>query len=94
MHAEEDNFKVFPRTRYNKSNIPDNFMSSQLWKECIYRIIQYFETKIENKDDLDNGHEELTKSVIGEMDKYLRLLDTSKEIRKKLNATSPTDVKN
>ncbi len=34
VHAVEHNINAFPRTRYNKSN-----MSSQLWKEWIYRII-------------------------------------------------------
>ncbi len=34
VHADEDNINAFPRTRYNKSNKPENFMSGQLWKEC------------------------------------------------------------
>ncbi len=53
-------------------------MFNQLYKECILIVIQYFETKIEHQDDLDKVYEELTKSVIGEMDKYVRLHDTSK----------------
>ncbi len=57
MHVEDDNINAFPRTRYNKNNIPDNFKSSQLWKKCRYRIIQYFETIVENQDDLDKGYE-------------------------------------
>ncbi len=60
----------------------------------IYRIIQYFETNIENHDDLDKGYEELTKSVIGEMDKNLRLPNTSKKIRFFKITISPTSMKN
>ncbi len=47
-------------------------------------------TNIENQDDLDKGYKELTKHVIGEMRKYLRLLDTPMKIRKKC----PTGMNN
>ncbi len=48
VHAEEDNMNAIPRTRYNKKTIFDNIMSSQLWKECIYRVILFFGTNTDN----------------------------------------------
>ncbi len=73
---------VIPTTGHNNSNIPENIMLCLLWKECIYNIIQYLKTNIESQDDLDKGYEELIKSVISEIDKYLRLTYFSKKVRK------------
>ncbi len=40
------------------------YITLQLRKEGCHRIIQYFETNIEKRDDLDIGYEELSSASI------------------------------
>ncbi len=66
--------------RFN--NVPDLFMSSEIWKEGMAQLIELFLNCRKQQDDMDMCCKTFCYSLTSEMDPYLKYSDSSEEVRK------------
>ncbi len=89
--AEEDDYSVneTAKCKYRRDNYPDRFMMSEVWKQSIVNLTEFFENRITNQDSVNSAYELFVKTLFNEMDIYLKVPSVSKKTRKKFKYYKP-----
>ena len=77
----------FRKYSFNNSNI--NFLNNETWWKTVLDTINALEHKILVNDEFDKLYNELIKTILNEMDKYLSHKDISKLSKKKHKHSKP-----
>ncbi len=74
--------KIYKKRKYRFNNVPDLFMTSDIWKEGMAQLIELFLNCRKQQDGIDMCYETFCYSLTSEMDQYLKYSDPSKKVRK------------
>ena len=75
--------------KYMRNNFPDAFMSSQLWKQNILNLVEYFENCIKDQESVDMAYDNFLQVLFQEMDSFLKLPSLKGKVRKKFKSYKP-----
>ena len=76
------------RLRYSR-NIPDNFMTSELWKESLQELIADIEHCRNQQSEIDLHYKNLCDTLFKEMDTFLKIDSSKRRSRKKFKYHKP-----
>ncbi len=76
---------IYKKRKYRFNNVPDLFMSSDIWKEAMAKLIELFLNCRKQQDDIDMCYETFCYSLTSEMDQYLKYSDSSEKVRKNVH---------
>lgn len=77
------------RRKYFLNRMPPTFMTSDISKQAIVKIINMIESYRETQDNMDLIYDELCSTIIHEMNTYIPFSDCTKKLRKRFRAHKP-----
>jgi hypothetical protein len=80
---------MFNSRRYKFNNVPDLFMTSDMWKSGMVELIDLYILLRNRQDAVDETYNKFCKLLTDEMDMYLKYTDSSKQIRKRYKNHKP-----
>ena len=75
--------------KYRLNTIPSEFMSNDVWNQCLVDLIEMFENSANNQKAVDDCYAALCDCIFKEMDLYLSLTGSSHKVRKKFKYHKP-----
>ena len=90
MESQEKNGMTVKRNKMHVfDNRPNEFMNNKIWRKAIHDIIETLLTDITLRQEIDTVYQKLCTSIVDEMDKYLSIKGSSKNVRKRFKHNKP-----